>query len=133
ALASSMCISITAADLATKSDGVIIACLSACDGYARGEGLPYGEGKTSRDVMKMRAAEIARDMIYGRGNIRTGSIHFATRHCLDRKRVFLVCDGIDEAEAREFGFAACYRSFDDALGRALEEKGATATISTNFP
>jgi hypothetical protein len=43
---------------------------------------------------------------FGRGNTRTGSIHFATRHCLDRKRTFLVCDGIDEAEALEFGFAA---------------------------
>lgn len=132
-LEGSMFISITAADLATKPDGIIIACLSACDGFARGDGLPYGEGKTSRDVMKMTAADIARDMIYGRGNIRTGSIHFATRHCLDRKRVFLVCDGIDEAEARDFGFAACYRSFDAALDRALEEKGPGATISTNFP
>jgi lactate racemase len=132
-LEGSMFISITAADLATKPDGIIIACLSASDGYSNGPGLPYNETMTGRDVLKMRAEDIARDMIYGRGNTRTGSIHFATRHCLDRKRVFLVCDGIDEAEALEFGFTACYRSFDQALARALEEKGASATISTNFP
>lgn len=132
-LESSLFISITAADLATKPDGIIIACLSAIDGYSHGDGLPYDATRTSRDVLKMRAEEIAREMIYGRGNIRTGSIHFATRHCLDRKRVFLVCDGIDPAEALDFGFAACYRSFDEALNRALEEKGAGATISTNFP
>jgi hypothetical protein len=88
---------------------------------------------TGRDVMKMTAEEIARDMIFGGGNCRTGSIHFATRHCLDRKRVFLVCDGIDAGEAREFGFAATFRRFDDALHRAREEKGAGATVSVSFP
>src|SRR5262245_1263252 len=132
-LESAMFISITAADLATKADGVIIAGLSAVDGYCHGPGMPYGEGKTSRDVLKMRAEEIARDMIFGRGNIRTGSIHFATRHALDRKRVFLVSDGIDPVEGREFGFAEVFSSFDAAIGQALEEKGPGATISTSFP
>jgi nickel-dependent lactate racemase len=132
-LESAMFISITAADLATRPDGIIIACLSAVDGFARGDGMPYGGRKSSREVLKMRAEEIARDMIFGRGNIRTGSIHFATRHTLDRKRVFLVSDGIDAAEAVEFGFAGGFRSFDEALGCALEEKGPGATISTNFP
>ncbi|MBM4114214.1 MAG: DUF2088 domain-containing protein, partial [Phycisphaerae bacterium] len=132
-LEASMFISITAADLATKPDGIIIACLSAVDGYANGPGLPYNDQLRSRDVMKMRAEEIARDMMLGRGNCRTGSIHFATRHCLDRKTVYLVCDGIDEGEARELGFAACYRDFDAALAAALEAKGQAATISVNFP
>jgi nickel-dependent lactate racemase len=132
-LESAMFISITAADLATKPDGIIIAGLSAVDGFSIGDGLPYGDGKSSRDVLKMRAEEIARDMIFGRGNIRTGSIHFATRHTLDRKPVFLVCDGIDPPEGREFGFAEVFRSFDAALERALEEKGPAATISTSFP
>jgi nickel-dependent lactate racemase len=132
-LESAMFISITAADLATRPDGIIIAALSAVDGYSLGPGMPYGEGKTSRDVLKMPAEEIARDMIFGRGNIRTGSIHFATRHTLDRKRVFLVSDGIDPVEGREFGFAEVFGSFDAALARALEEKGSGATISTNFP
>lgn len=132
-LESAMFISITAADLATHPDGIIIACLSATDGYANGDGLPYNDRQRGRDVLKMTAEEIARDMILGRGNTRTGSIHFATRHCLDRKRVYLVCDGIDQAEAREFGFADCLRSFDDALARALEEKGPAATVSVSLP
>ena len=51
-LESSMFISISAADLATKPDGVIITCLSAVDGFCHGEGLPYngrlrGRGRTS--------------------------------------------------------------------------------------
>jgi hypothetical protein len=72
-------------------------------------------------------------MMLGRGNTRTGSIHFATRHCLDRKRVYLVCDGIEAAEAREFGFAECFRDFQAALAQALEEKGPAASISVSFP
>ncbi|HEY3109726.1 MAG TPA: lactate racemase domain-containing protein [Chloroflexota bacterium] len=132
-LESAMFISISAADLATKPDGVIIACLSAVDGYSQGEGLPYNERQRGRDVLKMSAEQIARDMILGRGNTRTGSIHFATRHCLDRKRVYLVCDGIEATEAREFGFAACFRDFQTALAQALEEKGASASISVSFP
>lgn len=132
-LESAMFISITSADLATKPDGIIIYCMSAVDGYSQGPGMPYKEKVSARDLLKMPAEEIARDMIFGGGNCRTGSIHFATRHCLDRKRVFLVCDGIDEGEAREFGFAATFRSFDAALNHALEEKGAGATISVSFP
>jgi nickel-dependent lactate racemase len=132
-LESAMFVSITAADLATTPDGVIVYCLSAVDGYARGPGMPYNDRLTGRDVLKMPSEEIARDMIFGRGNCRTGSIHFATRHCLDRKRVFLVCDGVDAGEAREFGFAATFRRFDEALRRALEEQGAGATISVSVP
>jgi nickel-dependent lactate racemase len=132
-LESALFISISAADLATKADGVIIVCLSAIDGYSHGAGLPYNDHQTGRDVLKMRAEEIARDMIVGRGNTRTGSIHFATRHCLDRKRVYLVCDGIEEAEALEFGFAGCFRDFQAALAQAIEEKGQSATVSVSFP
>jgi nickel-dependent lactate racemase len=132
-LESAMFISISAADLATRPDGIVIACLSAVDGYSHGAGMPYNAGQSSRDVLKMPAEEIARDMMLGRGNCRTGSIHFATRHCLDRKRVYLVCDGIEEGEAREFGFAACFRDFQAALAQALEEKGASASISVSFP
>jgi lactate racemase len=132
-LESAMFISISAADLATKPDGLIIACLSAVDGYSQGEGMPYNDRQRGRDVLKMRAEEIARDMMLGRGNTRTGSIHFATRHCLDRKRVYLVCDGIDAEEAREFGFASCFRDFQAALAQALEERGPSASISVSFP
>ncbi len=60
-------------------------------------------------------------------------MHFASRRTLERKRVYLVCDGIDSGEAAEFGFAATYRSLDEALGRALEEKGPAATLAVSFP
>jgi nickel-dependent lactate racemase len=128
-LESAMFVSINAADLATKPDGIIIACLSAVDR----NGLPYNERQSGRDVLKMRADEIAREMINARGNLRTASIHFATRHVLDRKQVYLVCDGVDAVEGRELGFADVFRSFDAALARALEAKGQAATIAVNFP
>lgn len=130
-LESSLFITITAADLATKPDGIIIGCLSAIDGYAKGPGLPYNEEKTGRDALKMTSESLAREMILRRGSIRTASMHFASRRTLERKRVYLVCDGIDPAEAAEFGFAATFRSLDDALAQALEEKGGAATVSVN--
>ncbi len=53
-------------------------------------------------------------------------MHFASRRTLERKRVYLVCDGIDSSDAAEFGFAATYRSLDEALGPA-------ATLAVSFP
>jgi nickel-dependent lactate racemase len=132
-LESSLFITITAADLATKPDGIIIGCLSAADGFARGRASPYNAEKTGRDVLKMSAEAIARDMIFRNGSVRTASMHFATKHTLERKRVYLVCDGIDPVEAAEFGFAGTFRTLDEALGRATEVKGRDATISVNVP
>ena len=132
-LETSLFITITAADLATKPDGILIGCLSAVEGYSRGPAMPYNGKLTGRDVLKMSAEAIARDMIRRAGNIRTASMHFASRRTLERKRVYLVCDGVDPAEAGEFGFAATYRSFDEALGRALDERGPTATVAVSLP
>jgi len=133
ALGSSFSMSFTAANLATKPDGIIVMCLSAVDGWGKGPDLPYNAERTGRDVLKMRSEDIARDLVYARGNIRTGSLTFVVRRTLETKRVYLVCDGIELAEAAEYGFAATYRSFDEALGRALEEKGDAATISVSLP
>ena len=132
-LESSLFITITSADLAAKPDGILIGCLSAVDGYAAGRGSPYNAEQTGRDVLKLSAEAIARDMIMRRGSVRTASMHYASRRTLERKRVYLVCDGIDPSEAAEFGFAATFRSFDEALGQALEVKGDAATISVNIP
>ena len=132
-LESSMFVTINAADLATKEDGIIIMCLSATDGYTLGDGLPYSATETGRDAFKKTAEEIARDMVLYRGNTRTGSMMYASRAVMDRKKVYLVCDGIDEGEAREFGFSGCFRDFDAALNRAIEEKGSSATISASLP
>jgi lactate racemase len=133
-LGASFSMSFTAAHLATKPDGIILLCLSAVDGYAvKGRDLPYNAEKTGRDVLRMRSEEIARDLVFARGDMRTGSLQFAVRRILETKRVYLVCDGIEPEEAAGYGFAATFRSFDEALERALAERGASATISVAFP
>jgi len=132
-LEGSMFISINGADLATKDDGVIIACVAAVNGYSDGPGMPYSAMMSSRDALKLRAEELARSMIQGHGNARTGSIHFATRHVLDRKKVYLVTEGIDAGEAREFGFSGVYADPQSALNAAMEEKGNRSSIVVNTP
>lgn len=136
-LEDSLFLTYDAADLATKPGGTIVMCLSAVDGYASGPGMPYNDSTTARQVLKMPSERIAREMIYARGNLRTASILFAARRVLDRKRTYLVSDGIDLAEAVEFGFAASYRSFDEALSQAMSATetatGAPATVSVSFP
>jgi hypothetical protein len=122
--------SFTAANLATKPDGIIVMCLSAVDGW--GPDQPYNAERGGRDVLRMRSEDIAKDLVYARGNIRTGSLTFVVRRTLETKRVYLVCDGIEPEEAAEYGFAATFRSFDEALGRALEEQGPAATISVSL-
>ncbi len=133
-LESSLFITLDSAELATKSDGVIILVASAAGGYApAGGGLQYNERQTSREIFKLSSPEIARAMIDADGNVRTASILFAAKRVLEQRTVILVAEGIDPAEARAFGFADCVRSFDDALERALAWKGRDATVATCFP
>jgi hypothetical protein len=128
-----MFVSITAADLATKPDGIIIHCLSAADGYARGPGMPYNDHLTGRDVLKMRAEEIARDMIFGRGPAApprstsrrgTASIgsasHWSATASTQARRA--------SSASRRPSARSTRRSES-----ALEEKGAGATIAVSFP
>jgi nickel-dependent lactate racemase len=133
-LESSLFISLDSAMLATKPDGVIVFVTSSQGGYAaNGTGMPYSEKLTARELLKLPGHEIARQMIDATGNVRTGSILFAAKRVLEQRQVLLVCDGIDAAEARAFGFAGCYRTVDDALAHARALKGSSATMATCFP
>ena len=65
-------------------------------------------------------------------DVRGASILYTARRVLERRKVILVCDGIQEQAARALGFYACTPSFDTALNLALEEKGKAASIALNL-
>lgn len=132
-LESSLWITMDSAFLATKPDGVIILIAASSGGYASGAGLPFRDDFNSRELFKLSSQEIARLMIDSHGNVRTSSMLFAMKRVLEQRTVLLVSEGIDPAEAREFGFAGCYPTFDAALHHARALKGATATMATCFP
>jgi len=74
---------------------------------------------------------LARVLVRKSHNIRTCSMLYSARRVLDRRRVFLVCDGIAPDEARALGFAHCTPDFDEALSLALAERGADARVAVN--
>ena len=88
---------------------------------------------TSRDLLKMASPDIAREMIFSTGNIRTSSMLFAAKRVLEQRTVLLASDGMEAADARELGFAEGFHSFDDALAHATSLRGTGATIATCFP
>ncbi|HEX5416330.1 MAG TPA: lactate racemase domain-containing protein [Chloroflexota bacterium] len=133
-LESSLFLSLDAALLATRPDGVIIFLASARGGYApEGGGLSFNYRTTAREVLTWSSPEIARAMIDAEGNVRTGSILFAAKRVLEQRAVFLVSEGIDPAEARAFGFADGFGTFEEALARARALKGSAASLATCFP
>jgi nickel-dependent lactate racemase len=129
-LSSSFFIRIEGAELATKDDGIIIMVLSAAGGWAPQETTVHSMSDASR-LFKAGTEEIARTMVRRDANARTCSILFTARRVLERRRVFLVCDGIQPQEAKEFGFEYCTPRFEDALVLALEERGKDARIAVN--
>jgi nickel-dependent lactate racemase len=130
----SLFITLDSALLATKPDGVIILVASATGGYSpSGGGFEYSATQTSRDLLKMSSPDIAREMIYATGNIRTSSMMFAAKRVLEQRTVLLVSEGMESAEARELGFAEGFHAFDDALDHATALRGVSASIATCFP
>jgi nickel-dependent lactate racemase len=133
-LESSLFITLDSALLATKPDGVIILVASSAGGYAPANGgLPYSDRVSSRELFQQSASAIAKEMILSAGNLRTASMLFAAKRVLEQRTVLLVAEGVTPAEARSFGFAEGFRSFDAALDYAQALKGPGATIETCFP
>jgi nickel-dependent lactate racemase len=133
-LSSAFFIRIEGAELGAQPDGIIILALSAVGGWApvpisghQGDLSPA----ESAALFKAGTQEIARQMVRKAVNIRTASILYTARRVLERRKVFLVCDGIDPREAAEFGFQYCTRSFDEALALAVAEKGRAARMAVN--
>jgi len=133
-LASSFFIRIERAELGVKEDGVIIMVLSAAGGWSsrRTSGHRHwmGPDQTS-ELFKAGTEEIARVMARREANIRTCSTLYTARRVLERRKVFLVCDGIGPQEAHEFGLQYCTSEYEDALSLALEDRGRDARIAVN--
>ena len=130
-LTSSFFIRIEAAEIGTKEDGVIIMALSAAGGWSPDQKGKHSTGDTE-ELFKGGTPEIARAMVRKEVNIRTWSILYTARRVLERRKVILVCDGIDPGQAKELGFEYCTPSFDDAMARALEMRGGDSTIAVNL-
>lgn len=130
----SLFITLDSALLATRPGGVIILMASSTGGYCPpGAGFEYSDHLTSRDLLKMASPDIAREMIFSTGNIRTSSMLFAAKRVLEQRTILLVSDGMEATEARELGFADAFHSFDDALAHARSLQGNGATMATCFP
>ncbi|MCX6048852.1 MAG: lactate racemase domain-containing protein [Chloroflexi bacterium] len=133
-LSSSFFIRIEGAELGTKEDGIIILALSAAGGWAppanpKDRWLSPAQGY---ELFQAGTAEIAKQMVRKAVDVRGASILYTARRVLERRKVFLVSDGIQPGEARALGFHYATACFADAMAAALEEKGKAARIATNI-
>lgn len=133
-LESSFFIRIEGAELGAAEDGIVILVMSAAGGWAPqasdGHRQWMSPDQTSA-LFKAGTEAIARAMVRREANVRTCSMLYTARRVLERRRTFLVCDGIPPEEARAYGFAFCTPSFDEALALALQERGRDARIAVN--
>lgn len=128
-LSGSMFIRFEAADLALKEGGIIILALSAAGGWAAPEAIARQQAEPGA-TMALSLEELARAMARKQGNMRNVSICYTAKQVLERRRSFLVSDGIAPAEAQRYGFAHGTDDFDAALRQALAERGPAATVAT---
>jgi nickel-dependent lactate racemase len=133
-LESSFFIRIEGAELGTVEDGIVILALSAAGGWAPQQTTGHQHWMSPERTSALFAAgteAIARAMVRREGNVRTCSMLYTARRVLERRRTFLVCDGLSPEEARAYGFAFCTPDFDEALALALQERGRDARIAVN--
>ena len=133
-LSSSFFIRIEGAELGTKEDGIIIMALSAAGGWAPPTipGDRWLSAEQGYELFQAGTAEIARQMVRKAVDVRGASILYTARRVLERRKVFLVSDGITPAAARTLGFHYASNCFEDALATALAEKGPDARIAANI-
>ena len=122
-----------AADAMTKPDGAIVLTLSAANGWG-GDPAAGDRHGPNQEMFALSSQEMARRMVRAQGNVRSLHIAYMGKVVVERKPVFLHCDGYGDAEARALGFAGAFRSLEDALAAATERVGRRdATISAAFP
>ena len=134
-LESSFFMRIEGAELGVKEDGIILMALSAAGGWAspQADGHQHWMGADQTEALFKAGTEaLARAMVRREVNVRTCSGLYSARRVLDKRKTFLVCDGIDPREAGELGFRYCTPRFEDALALALEDRGADARIAVNI-
>ena len=133
-LEASFFVRIEGAELGTAEDGIILLAMSAAGGWApqqSGGHQHWMSPERTAALFKAGPEEMARAMVRREANVRTCSMLYTARRVLDQRRTFLVCDGITPQEAREYGFALCAPSFEQALDQALRERGRDARIAVN--
>ena len=133
-LSSAFFIRMEGAELGVKEDGIIILAQSAAGGWASAQPGDHGREMSATqtsELFKAGTEEMARQMMRREVNVRTVSNQYTARRTLDRRRTFLVSDGISPQEAQEYGFACGLSDFDEALAMALEERGPDARIAIN--
>ena len=106
-LESSFFMRIEGAELGVKEDGIILMALSAAGGWASTQADGHRQwvsADQTAELFKGGTEALARAMARREVNVRTCSALYTARRVLDRRKTFLVCDGIGPQDAAEFGF-----------------------------
>jgi lactate racemase len=158
----SMYMAIEHADLTTRLGGINIACISA-SAHEPLSNRPLSETmeeflyctkrwtrETSDDnplhgywhrrdmvckeeLLAHPLAEITKVIVRMEGEPRSTTHVWSHRRCIERKRTFLVTEGVTPEEGALMGFAFVTNSFDEALSHAYAELGRDLTINVNLP
>ena len=121
------------ADAMTVPSGAIILTMSAAGGWTAGSapGDKYGPGA---EMFADSSETMARRMVRTDGNVRSLHIAYMGKVVVERKPVFVHCDGYSDAEVRRLGFAGAFTTLEAALAAAAEHVGKPdGTISCCFP
>ncbi len=109
---------------AIRKDGIVIQVVSAEEGYSS----PGPHQVYTPTNMSLSSEEMMWRLTTGDCDLRDMSLRWQVKKCLEETRVFLVSN-IQEQDALTTGFAAVFRTFDDALTKAFEEKGMDADVA----
>jgi hypothetical protein len=149
------------AEQATRPGGIVIACISAhaheplchrplaetldefaycTERWTRETGADDPDPRWRKrdtvckeELMTYSLSDISRVCVRLLGEPRSTTQSWSHKRCLERKRTFLVTEGVAPDEGARLGFALTTNSFDAALARAFEELGRDATINVNLP
>ena len=131
-LGSSLYLTLDAAALAMKEDGIGIALISGVDGWAPEEAIK-GDAVHDPESLRLSTEQLAVRLVRKEGNLRSISQAYSNKRVLETRRILLVSPVVSDEEARGLGFAGAVRTFEEALGRALAERGRSATVTVNLP
>jgi nickel-dependent lactate racemase len=118
-------------DQATKDDGIVIQVVSGEGGW----NAPTGHQTFTPALMRLSTEQMAwnvcGDMEKG-VNLRDTACAWQVKKALELKKNFLVTEHENKEFLEAAGMSYVTNSFDDALAKALQEKGKDATISVLY-
>jgi len=125
-------LTIAIGDAMTAADGCVIMALSAAGGWTPDPSSDRHQ--STAEQFALNSAEMARRMVRSQGNLRSWSNAYVPKVIMERKPVFLCCDGFTDAEARSLGFAGAFSDMGEALAVAGQRIGRPqGSISASFP